>query len=144
MLQDYSRLVAITNAGELFWGFKGTLDGKTITYSGKYFNWLKKNLFEKPEDTVPIECTHNFLMRYSAFVGGNMYAELLVEQFIQSFLRSGNIDKYFGITFKSLINRSPQVKYKYDSIDYCQQKEHFYQEGTRSNGLYTFTEKFVF
>ena len=52
MLQDYSRLVAITNAGELFWGFKGTLDGKTITYSGKYFNWLKKNLFEKPEDSL--------------------------------------------------------------------------------------------
>lgn len=135
MLQDYSRLVAITNAGELFWGFKGTLDGKTITYSGKYFNWLKKNLFEKPEDTVPIECTHNFLMRYSAFVGGNMYAELLVEQFIQSFLRSGNIDKYFGITFESLINRSPQVKYKYDSIDTANKKNTFIKRVLEAMGF---------
>lgn len=135
MLQDYSRLVAITNAGELFWGFKGTLDGKTITYSGKYFNWLKKNLFEKPEDTVPIECTHNFLMRYSAFVGGNMYAELLVEQFIQSFLRSGNIDKYFGITFESLINRSPQVKCKYDSIDTANKKNTFIKRVLEAMGF---------
>lgn len=125
MLQDYSRLVAITSAGELFWGFKGTLDGKTITYSGKYFNWLKKNLFEKPEDTVPMEHTHNYLMRYSAFVGGNMYAELLAEQFIQSVLWSGNIDKYFGITAESLINRSPQVKCKYNSIDTTNKKNTF-------------------
>lgn len=125
MLQDYSRLVAITGDGELFWGFKGTLDGKTITYSGKYFNWLKKNLFEKPEDTVPMERTHNYLMRYSAFVGGNMYAELLAEQFIQSVLWSGNIDKYFGITAESLINRSPQVKCKYDSIDTANKKNTF-------------------
>lgn len=125
MLKDYSRLIAITSTGELFWGFKGSLDGKTITYSGKYFNWLKKNLFKKPEDTVPMEYTHNYLMRYSVFVGGNIYAQLLAEQFIQSVLRSGNIDNYFGITVESLINRSPQVKCKYDSIDTANKKNTF-------------------
>lgn len=114
-LEQYENIFACINENTMFNAFKGKLDGTVIHYNGKYFNFLKSELFEKSGDTKPLERTHNLMLMSSAF-GGNYYGELLAEQLMQSVIRAGNLKKYSGIMLSTLINRVPQFKCKLESL----------------------------
>lgn len=116
ILESYENLVAIVGENELFYPMKNALDGKTIFYGGRYFNWLKNKLFENMNDTEPKEHTHNLMLKGHAFAKGNIYGELLTEQLLQSFLWTGELRKYVGISVKSLIERTPQFRSKLEGL----------------------------
>lgn len=83
-------------------------------YSGRYFDWLKSLLFDSLDSTVPKQQTHNFMLKYEALVGGNMYAELIAEQLLRSVLRCGVIQKFKEISLETLIRRIPQLSRQYN------------------------------
>lgn len=116
ILESYENLVAIVGENELFYPMKNVLDGKTIFYGGRYFNWLKSNLFKNMNDTEPKEHTHNIMLKGHAFAKGNNYGELLAEQLLQSFLWAGELQKYVGISVKTLIERTPQFRSKLEGL----------------------------
>ncbi len=120
-LEKYSRIVAYVNETTLFYAFRVQFEGKVLRYGGKYFDFLKSELFENHGDTQPKERSHNLMMRSSA-LSGNFYGELLAEQFLQSVLRAGNLKNYSGIMLSTLINRVPQFKCKLDSLRTANEK----------------------
>ena len=125
ILSDYNRLVACVGEKELFTVLRNKIENGRIVYSGRYFDWLKYLLFDSPDITVPKQHTHNYMLKYEALVGGNMYAELIAEQVLRSVLRCGVIQKYKGISLKSLIARIPQLRHKYESIKTANEKNIF-------------------
>lgn len=116
ILDSYQNLVAIIGENEMFYPMKNSLDGKTIFYGGRYFNWIKSKLFENMNDTEPKEHTHNLMLKGHAFAKGNIYGELLAEQLLQSFLWTGELRKYVGISVKTLIERTPQFRSKLEGL----------------------------
>lgn len=116
VLDSYNRLVAVVGENELFYPMKNVLEGRRIHYGGRYFNWLKSYLFESVTSTEPMEHTHNLMIKGHAFANGNIYGELLAEQLLQSFLWSGELRKYVGISVKTLIERTPQFKCKLNGL----------------------------
>ena len=122
MLSDYNRLVACVGEKELLTVLRNKIEDGRIVYSGRYFDWLKSLLFDS---TVPKQHTHNFMLKYEALVGGNMYAELIAEQLLRSVLRCGVIQKFTGISLETLIGRIPQLRHKYMSIKTANEKNIF-------------------
>ena len=125
MLSDYNRLVACVGEKELLTVLRNKIEDGRIVYSGRYFDWLKSLLFDSPDSTVPKQQTHNFMLKYEALVGGNMYAELIAEQLLRSVLRCGVIQKFKGISLETLIGRIPQLRHKYMSIKTANEKNIF-------------------
>lgn len=125
MLNDYNRLVACIGENELLTVFRNKIEESSIIYSGKYFDWLKGWLFENIDSTIPKQHTHNHMLKYETLVGGNMYAELIAEQVLRSVLRCGAIQKYRGISLKTLIAKTPQLRHKYESIKTANEKNIF-------------------
>ena len=125
MLSDYNRLVACVGEKELLTVSRNKIEDGRIVYSGRYFDWLKSLLFDSLDSTVPKQHTHNFMLKYEALVGGNMYAELIAEQLLRSVLRCGVIQKFKGISLETLIGRIPQLRHKYMSIKTANEKNIF-------------------
>lgn len=116
ILDSYNELVAVVGNNEMFYPMKNVLDGRKIYYGGRYFNWLKSHLFESMTDTEPKEHTHNLMLKGYAFANGNIYGELLAEQLLQSFLWTGELRTYVGISIKTLIERTPQFRSKIEGL----------------------------
>lgn len=125
MLADYNRLVACIGENQLLTVLRNKIEDGKIVYCGRYFDWLKSLLFDSLDSTVPKQHTHNFMLRYEALVGGNMYAELVAEQLLRSVLSCGVIQKYKGISIQSLLGRIPQLRHKYESIKTANKKNIF-------------------
>ena len=125
MLSDYNRLVACVGEKELLTVLRNKIEDGRIVYSGRYFDWLKSLFFDSPDGTIPKQHTHNFMLKYEALVGGNMYAELIAEQLLRSVLRCGVIQKFKGISLETLIGRIPQLRHKYMSIKTANEKNIF-------------------
>ena len=132
MLSDYNRLVACVGEKELLTVLRNKIENGRIVYSGRYFDWLKSLLFDSPDSTVPKQHTHNFMLKYEALVGGNMYAELMVEQLLRSVLKCGVIQKYNGISIKTLLGKIPQLRHKYESIKSSNEKNTFLKRVLKS------------
>lgn len=132
MLSDYNRLVACIGEKELLTVLPNKIEDSKIVYSGRYFNWLKSLLFDSSDSTVPKQHTHNFMLKYEALVGGNMYAELMAEQLLRSVLKCGVIQKYNGIRIKTLLGKIPQLRHKYESIKSSNEKNTFLKRVLKS------------
>lgn len=132
MLSDYNRLVACVGEKELLTVLRNKIEDGRIVYSGRYFDWLKSLLFDSPDSTVPKQQTHNFMLKYEALVGGNVYAELIAEQLLRSVLRCGVIQKFKRISLETLIGRIPQLRHKYMSIKTANEKNTFLRRVLKS------------
>ena len=132
MLTDYNRLVACIGENQLLTVLRNKIEDGKIIYSGRYFDWLKSLLFDSPDSTVPKQQTHNFMLKYEALVGGNMYAELIAEQLLRSVLMCGVIQKYRGISIETLMSRIPQLKNKYNDIKSSNEKNTFLKRVLKS------------
>ena len=132
MLTDYNRLVACIGENQLLTVLRNKIEDGRIVYSGRYFDWLKSLLFDSPDSTVPKQQTHNFMLKYEALVGGNMYAELIAEQLLRSVLMCGVIQKYRGISIETLMSRIPQLKNKYNDIKSSNEKNTFLKRVLKS------------
>lgn len=132
ILDSYNELVAVVGNNEMFYPMKNVLDGRRIHYGGRYFNWLKSHLFESVISTEPKEHTHNLMIKGNAFANGNIYGELLAEQLLQSFLWSGELRKYVGISVKTLIERTPQFRCKLEELRTANERNTYISRALKS------------